>query len=246
MGKFTAIIIDDSQEFLMSLSKLLTDLFDEDVELLGTFNIASDGLKGIIKLEPQVVFLDIEMPELTGLELNKMIPSHLDTKVVIISGKEKYALEAIKDSVFDYILKPISIIEIKKSIDKLKMAITTKTKITENLKMSHKIMVNRHDKTLIIDMNDIKYLEADAACTIIHYEDKKVSSTKRFNYYEDLLPKTDFVKIHRSCLVNVHYIQEIIKQDGVGYLLLKDDTKLELSKSKKDELVNSLMAYVKK
>lgn len=247
MKQFTAILIDDSQEVLNTMTKLLTELFYEDIEIIGTFNTSGEGLKGIVQLNPDVVFLDVEMPDLNGLELNSLIPEHITTKVIIVSGKEKYALEAIKQSVFDYLLKPISIVDLKKTIDKLKNAIYNSYEITlKEPILNQRIMVNRHDKTIIINFNDIKYIEADAACSIIYYENKKASSTKRFNHYEDLLPQNLFIKIHRSCLVNVNYIQEVIKQDGVGYLILKDDTKLELSKSKKDELVNKLMDYIKK
>ncbi|MDP2175825.1 MAG: LytTR family DNA-binding domain-containing protein [Bacteroidota bacterium] len=244
MNKLNAIIIDDSISILETLNLMLNDYFKNEIDVLGSFLTAEEGLKFTIENEPDVIFLDIEMNNINGFEFIQLLPSTIHSKIVIISGFEKYAIDAIKLSVFDYLVKPISLIELKNTIEK----------ITKSFQISyHKfielnnnvLIINRQDKAIFIDLNKISKVEADGSCTNLYYDDKKLSSTKSFKHYDAILPKESFIKIHRSYLVNINFIEEIIKQDGVGYLVLVDGSRIEMSKSKKDELMNRLMTFIK-
>lgn len=244
MNPLKTIIIDDSKAILETMSLMLNDYFNDDIEIIATYSSPEHGLKGIIDLEPDLVFLDVEMPEMDGILLTTLLPQHSKSKVIIISGNEKYALDAIKHAVFDYIVKPISLLELKRTIDKFKIykqnSSVNQHDISDNL-----LIVNRQDKAVFIDLNAVIKIEANGACSEIFYENKKIGSTKSFKHYENILPAQLFVKVHRSCILNLNYIQEVIKQDGVGYLILKDGSKLELSKTKKDELMKRLMGFIK-
>lgn len=243
MTKYSAIVIDDTSSVIEAMELIINQFLINELHIVASYISASEGLKGILEHKPDIVFLDIEMPEINGLELASLLPLNCESKIVIITGKETYALQAIKQSVFDYLLKPISVSEIKNVIlklDRIKNLSDSESEINNDI-----LIVNRQDKALFIELNSISKIEANGACSEIYYHDKKIGSTKSFKHYEHLLPKNRFIKIHRSCIININYIKEVIKQDGVGYVVLKDDSKIELSKIKKDEMMNKLMSLIK-
>lgn len=243
MSKYRAIVIDDTKSVIETMELIINQFLNSELEIVASYTSASDGLKGILEIKPDLVFLDIEMPEINGLELASLLPIECNSKIVIISGKENYALKAIKQSVFDYLLKPISVSDIKNVVLKLNKEVNileTELEINNNI-----LIVNRQDKAVFIELNSISKIEANGACSEIYYHDKKIGSTKSFKHYEGVLPKHIFLKIHRSCIININFIKEVIKQDGFGYIILKDNSKIELSKIKKDEMLNKLMNLIK-
>ena len=241
MKKISAIIIDDSKNIIETLTLMLNEYFNDTVELKGTYTSPVEGLKKVIDIQPDILFLDVEMPNLSGFDLAYMLPKGLDTKIIMITGNEKHALAAIKHSVFDFIVKPISFVELKTAIEKVNLTIKKSSNEEEFDILNNKLIVNRHDKVLFLDLKQIIKLEADSSYTDIYYDDKKIRATKSFKFYEDKLPNQLFIKVNRSCLVNISYISEIVKQDGNRCLLLKDNTKINLSKDKQNEFIKSLL-----
>jgi two-component system LytT family response regulator len=241
MKKISAIIIDDSKNIIETLTLMLNEYFNDTVELKGTYTSPVEGLKKVIDIQPDILFLDVEMPNLSGFDLAYMLPKGLDTKIIMITGNEKHALAAIKHSVFDFIVKPISFVELKTAIEKVNLTIKKSFNEEEFDILNNKLIVNRHDKVLFLDLKQIIKLEADSSYTDIYYDDKKIRATKSFKFYEDKLPNQLFIKVNRSCLVNISYISEIVKQDGNRCLLLKDNTKINLSKDKQNEFIKSLL-----
>lgn len=242
MNKLSAIIIDDDPTSIDYLSKLFRNYFNEEIDLLGTFQSGDEALKEVTNLMPEVIFLDIEMPEMDGFELKTLLPPALaQAKTVIISGQEAYALNAIKHSVFDFLPKPISIADLRNCINKLQKSVDTqKSEVSNTLEASNIIVINRQDKALFIETEKISRIEAHGVYSSIYYEDNVISSTKNLKYYENLLLNKSFVRIHRSCMVNITHIKEIVKNSGDGVLILKDGARINLSKAKKDELLRNL------
>lgn len=243
MSKFSAIVIDDKSSVIETMDLIINQFLKTELEIVASYTSASEGFKGILEKKPDLVFLDIEMPDINGLELASLLPEDCTSKIVIISGKENYAFKAIKQSVFDYLLKPISVAEIKNVV--LKLNKERDINVAELGVNNNILIINRQDKAVFIELESISKIEANGACSEIYYHDKKIGSTKSFKHYEEILPKNIFLKIHRSWIVNIHFIKEVIKQDGVGYVILKDDSKIELSKIKKDEMMNKLMNLIK-
>jgi two-component system LytT family response regulator len=246
MKKISAIIIDDSKNIIETLTLMLREYFNDKVVIKGTYTSPVEGLRKVIELEPDILFLDIEMPNLSGFDLAYMLPKGMSTKIIVITGNEKYALTAIKHSVFDFIVKPISIIELKTAIEKVILSIKKESNEDDVELLNNKLIVNRHDKLLFLDLKQIIKLEADSAYTDIYYDDKKIRATISFKFYEEKLPNQRFIKVNRSCLVNINYISEIVKQDGNRCLLLKDNTKINLSKDKQNEFIKSLLDKMNK
>lgn len=241
MEKLTAIVIDDNAKAINLLSKTLSSFFKDEVTLLATYNSGAEALKDVLQLSPDIIFLDIEMPEIDGFEMTALLPPSLKSKIVIVSGNESYALKAIKHSVFDFITKPVVLTDLRNCINKLQDLANQKE--TTNPTSPEILVINRQDKTLLIDINLISRVEASGPYTNIYYEDKKVNSSKSFSHYEEILNSDNFIKLHRSCIVNVKQIKEIIKFEGGGVLLMNDGSKLELSKTKKNELVKHLTIH---
>jgi two-component system LytT family response regulator len=241
MKKINAIIIDDSKNIIDTLTLMLKEYLNDTVELIGAYTSPVEGLKKVFDEEPDILFLDIEMPNLNGFDLAYMLHKRTDIKIVVITGNEKHALVAIKLSVFDFIVKPLSIIELKSAVEKVRLTIKKSSNEEEVDILNNKLIVNRHDKVLFLDLNQIIKLEADSSYTDIYYDEKKIRATKSFKFYEEKLPNQMFIKVNRSCLVNINYISEIVKQDGNRSLLLKDNTKINLSKDKHNEFLKSLI-----
>lgn len=232
--------MDDSPLAIESIKNMVDTFFSDEIEILQTFNQGTEALMVINQLQPDVVFLDVEMPEMNGFEIKNLISPSLNTKIVIISGKDTYALKAIKNTVFDFLVKPIVLSDFRECINKLKNTVE-KEQFVKNQLDNNVLVINRQDKTIFITIENITHIEASGPYSIIYYEGKKISSSKNFKHYETILDQSIFYKIHRSCLINLNKIKEIQKFEGDGAVVLTDGTKLELSKPKKDELLKTIL-----
>ncbi len=240
MFKLKSIIIDDSPLAVESIKNMVELFFSDEIEIIQTFNQGTEALMQIHLLQPDVVFLDVEMPGMNGFEIKNLISPSLNIKIVIISGKETYALKAIKNTVFDFLVKPIVLSDFRDCINKLKITIEkelfVKSQIDNNV-----LVINRQDKTIFVSMETITHIEASGPYTNIYFDGKKISSSKNFKHYETILDPNIFYKVHRSCLINLNKIKEIQKYEGDGAVVLSDGTKIELSKPKKDELLKTIL-----
>lgn len=235
--KIKVIIIDDQLESINYLINLLEIYFIDEIEILKSYTSTNDALKEISKLNPDVIFLDIEMPEMDGFEFKSLLPNDINSKVIIVTGQENYALKAIKSSVFDYILKPLTISDLRNCINKIKLSMSKSAAQSELDSINNIIVVNRQDKTLFIEIDKINRIEASGSYTNIYFDENKISSTKNLNFYESILPNNKFFRAHRSYLININFVKEVLKNEGEGVLVLKDNTKIELSRAKKDDFL---------
>ncbi len=242
MKKLSAIIIDDSKSVIETLTLMIKEYFSDIVEIQGAYSSPIEGLKQVIENEPDILFLDVEMPNMTGFDLTNLLPKRLETKIIIITGHEKYAILSFKHSVFDFVLKPISIIELKLAIEKVRL---NKIKNEANV-LDSVLMVNSHDKVLFLDYKYISRLEAESSYTDIYYEDKKNRATKTFKHFENLLPSHLFFKVNRGSLININFVSEIVKQDGESYIIMRDKTKIKLPKGKQNEIAKSIVDKMNK
>lgn len=240
MSKLKSIIVDDSPLAIESIKNMVDSFFSDEIEILQTFNQGTEALKVIHQLQPDIVFLDVEMPGMNGFEIKNLIPPSLNTKIVIISGEDSYALKAIKNTVFDFLVKPIVLSDFRECLNKLKTTIE-KEQFVKNQIDNNVLIINRQDKTIFITIQSITHIEASGPYSIIHYDGKKISSSKNFKHYETLLDESIFYKVHRSCLINLNKIKEIQKFEGDGAVVLTDGSKIELSKPKKDELLKTIL-----
>jgi two-component system LytT family response regulator len=233
MGIYSAIIIDDQKEAIESLSKMIAHFFNEDIKIIGTFNSGEEAITFLSEKEPDLIFIDIEMPDLSGLETINLLPNNNKAKIIIISGNEKYAIEALKYNVYDYLLKPFSISDFKTFIKRINNENETNNSKNEHLK-SNTIVIVCKTKTYFLEFPLINHIQSLASHSIIHLQNKEILIPKSLKYFEDILPQTLFFSPNRSHLVNLNFVKEIRKSEVNGVIMvLKDDSIIEMSKKKK-------------
>jgi two-component system LytT family response regulator len=235
---FSAILIDDQEEVLLSISKMIAHFFNEDIKIIGTYTSAEDAIISLSEKEPDLIFIDMEMPYLNGIEAINLLPNNIKSKVIVISGKGEYAIKALKFNVFDYLLKPVSLIEFKKCIEKLK-ADKVLMRDNQNEIKSNTIVIDSKFKTYFLEFPLINHIKSKASHTLVYFENQEQLIPRPLKYFEEILPQTLFFSPHRSHLVNFNFIKELRKaENGGAILVLKDDTQIEMSKKKKTNFIS--------
>jgi two-component system LytT family response regulator len=243
-----ALIVEDEKQSREMLNTMV-DKYCGLVEVAATAANVKEALDAINKHQPDLVFLDITMPDGTGFDLlEKTSPIKFD--IIFTTATDKYAIKAIKYSALDYLLKPIDIEELKTSVNKLvqkKSQLTTVENVAQllqNLKQSNdnyqKITLPTGTAYEIVFIKDIIHCEAEGSYTTFHLVGgKKLLVTAGLLQYEELLPSKEFIRIHRHHLININHVVRYLKVDG-GIAIMSDDTKIEVSRRKKDEFLEAL------
>ncbi|MBN2867154.1 MAG: response regulator transcription factor [Flavobacteriaceae bacterium] len=240
-----AIIIDDEKR----ARHLLSNLIKEHCPSISEIYEASDLKAGVdlIKTElPDVAFLDIEMPNQSGLDILEYFPNQIDFKIIFVTAYNQYAIEAFKLSALDYLLKPVDITELKEAVLKAKEAVDTNNlseqlnKLRDSLKQLSidKIALEIPKGILFASHNDIIYFEADGMYTNVQLvEGKQKTICKPLKHFVEQLSKNAmYFKCHRSYLINLKYVEELVKDDG-DYLLMSNQKRIPISKSKRDQFL---------
>ncbi|WMI65335.1 LytTR family DNA-binding domain-containing protein [Aestuariibaculum sp. YM273] len=240
-----AIIIDDEKR----ARHLLSNLIIEHCRSITDIKEAADLKTGVdlIKSEkPDIVFLDIEMPNQSGLEILEYFSGQIDFKIIFVTAYNQYAIEAFKLSAIDYLLKPVDITELKEAVTKAKEAIEANnlsqqlSKLRDSLKQLSidKIALEIPKGILFASHNDIVYFEADGMYTNVQLaEGKQKTICKPLKHFVEQLSKNAmFFKCHRSYFINLKYVEELVKDDG-DYLLMSNQKRIPISKSKRDQFL---------
>jgi two-component system LytT family response regulator len=244
-----AIIIDDEPRSINVLTILLRKNCREDVEVVATSNSSVEAKPLIEKHKPDVVFIDIEMPGMTGIDVIRSFENP-NFRVVFITAYDAYAVQAFELSAIDYLLKPIDtdkvirvIKKIKDDIRKQQALMNAELKQLEKLLMQHsashaKIGIGSADKIVFVDIPDILYCEAQGAYTTIHFRDgKKMLASKPLGDFESELGMRQFFRIHHSILVNLNRVKEFQRNEG-GYVVMEDNSRLEVSQRKRKDFLD--------
>jgi two-component system, LytTR family, response regulator len=240
--KITAIIIDDEKHCINTLTYLLQNNCNE-VDIIATADNAKDGASLITDLQPQLVFLDVQMPYKTGIEMLAEMPL-IQSKVIFTTAYDLYAIKAIKLNALDYLLKPIDGIELIQAINKYKllpqptllMQLKNVAKQVNN-KIADVLAITATHGLEFLKMKDIVLLEADNTYTHIYTkEGEKKTVSKNLLYFEELLPDV-FFRCHKSYIINLHEIKSYIRGDA-GEIVMSNKKIVSLSRNKKDVFLN--------
>ncbi|WP_300604222.1 LytTR family DNA-binding domain-containing protein [Niabella sp.] len=245
-----AIIIDDEPNNVRNLELLLRE-HCSNVQIIATAMNAHEGREAILRHQPDLVFLDIQMPGQNGFELLQSLPSPA-FEVIFVTGFDKYGIQAVKFSAIDYLLKPIVVTELKTAVDKAVSKTETKRKNSqlENLllllqqkssRKDHKIALPSAREIRFVSPADIIYCEAKNNYTVFYLtSQEKLVIARPLYEYDELLEDYDFIRCHNSYLVNRHFIKSILKEDG-GSLLLENNVQLPISRQKKEQVRQALL-----
>ena len=245
----SAIIIDDEVKGRIALKKKLQDYCPE-VTVTGE---AADGLQGIAlisQLQPQIVFLDIEMPRMDGFAMLQQL-SEKKFHLVFTTAYDQYAIRAIRFAAFDYLLKPVDIEELRNTISKIlqsqgKPETGRKLEVlADNLQRNaalNKIAIPTLEGLLFFNVDDIIHLEAHSNYTVIHFTNHaKLTASRTLKEFEELLPNDKFFRPHHSHLINLTYLKRYIKGDG-GQIEMQNGNYVDVARRKKEEFLQRMLA----
>lgn len=247
------VIIIDDELLARNLLRGLIKEYCPDVEILADCADLPNGIKAIRRLKPDLVFLDIEMPGHTGLELLEFFnEDEIDFSIVFTTAYNQYAIQAFKLSAVDYLLKPIEPEELENAIERYKKLTVrnkqTYTTLKENLQpqSTKKLAVPEGNTIKFLELENIQFFKADSSYTEIHFTDdtKMVISRTLKNIEETLDEQHGFFRCHKSYLVNMRYVTGYVKSDG-GYIVLNDNKELPVSPDKVQELLDKA-SFVKR
>ena len=239
------IIVEDEPNSRKTLT-LMLNRFREEIELIDVCSGPQEGMESIAKNKPQLVFLDIEMPEFNGFEMLKRIGT-INFEVIFTTAYDQYAITAIRLSALDYLLKPIDEEDLRNAIEKCKKNLQQK-KANEKYEvlfnnlgnknaMEKTIILSSSDGLSVIKTNDSIRCEASRRYTKFYLQNKETMLMSRpLKDYEELLPSTDFFRIHESHLINLNYLKKYIRGEG-GQVILTDNTELDVARRRKDDFL---------
>ena len=241
-----ALIIDDEKKARQVLHILIEENCSKITQILEAEDLLS-GVEIIKKEAPSIVFLDIEMPEHSGLEILNFIEKEIyNFEIIFTTAYSEYAIQAFQLSAIDYLLKPVRPSQVKEAVDK---AITflgnsqinnRLNELKSSLQESNfkKIGLPMADGIKFVNFEDIILLKADGMYTTVILQNKsEIVISKPLKHFVELLAKiSTFYKPHRSYLINLKYIQEYSKRDG-GYIVMDNNESVSISKDKKEEFL---------
>ena len=242
------IIIDDEQDGIDTLSITLKKYCPE-VSILETCTQPEAGLAAIQSLQPNLVFLDIQMPRMSGFDLLQQL-SPINFEVIFVSAYDKYAIRAIKFSALDYLLKPIDVDDLVQGIKRVKQKINTYhagysyNSLLHNVKHQSgkisRLAVPSTEGIDFLDICEIVYCKAEGNYTFIHFvNEKPMLISRNLKDFENMLSSSGFCRVHHSYLINLQHVKKYIKGDG-GYVIMTGKHHVDISRRKKDEFLNLL------
>lgn len=251
-----AIIIDDEPLAIESLSLILKKKAKSDVEIIATSNSPHLGKSLIEEHKPDLVFLDIEMPLMSGIDLVRSFTNPA-FQVVFITAFDAYAIEAFRLSAIDYLLKPVEANDLVKVVAKVKNALDNnensinnrlqkleKTLAQNGIKAEQKIGIAMADKIVFVNTSDIMYCEAQGVYTNIYFRDgKKILASKTLGDFESQLGSQRFFRIHHSTLINLNCIREFQRNNG-GYVVMQNNYRLEVSHRKRKDFLDAIDEFI--
>src|SRR5690554_3728369 len=236
----TAVIIDDEKHSRETLRNLL-DEFCKDVQVMATEGTVEGGVKIISEVNPDIVFLDIELQSGTGFDILTQL-SEINFEVIFTTAFDQYAIKAVKFSSLDYLLKPIDLEELQQAITKVRMRKDKNTynrqlaQLLKNMQQTRlsKISLATLDGFEFVDISNIIYCEAGGSYTTFVLTDgKKLLVSKHLKEYENLLQDHHFMRVHNSYLINLKEVKKFVKSDG-GYIIMNNNDIVSISRNKKE------------
>lgn len=240
-----AIIVEDEQASRETLANYIGK-YCPDVRVMGMADSVKTGLEEIEKHQPEIVFLDVEMPFGNAFDLLEQA-GEINFETVFVTAYSHYAMKALNFSASYYILKPVDIDELISAVEKIKQN-RTKDKealhsriLMENLKASNnqlqRIVLPLIDGFEVVQVSDIVRCKADDNFTAFHFTNRKKQLICRtLKFYEDLLKDFDFVRVHKSHLINLKHLVKYRKGKG-GQAIMSDGSEVEVSAGRKTELL---------
>ena len=243
----TCIIVDDELKSREALKKMVVS-YCEDVKVMSTCQNLAEAVEAINHLNPDIVFLDVQMQGESGFDLFPLL-SAVNFEVIFTTAHSEYALKAMKFSAIDYLLKPIDIDDLQKAVSKVEssrqnsiafrleqLLHNLKSRNTENYKLALPIA----EGLIFIKASEILYCKASGNYTEIFMVDgKKHLVSRQLKEYDELLNMHDFFRIHHSYLINLNGVKSYVRGEG-GHVVMSDDTTIDVSRRRKEAFMERI------
>lgn len=243
LSNIKAIIIDDERHCRSSLRKQL-EWSCPQVEIIAECANASKGEEAIQKLEPELVFLDVEMPDKNGFDLLKSLDD-INFEVVFTTAYDGFAIEAFRANAIDYLLKPIDEDHLIEAVDKVEMRLRNREPDTYIKTILEELISQDSKRTIpfptsegitFINIDDLIRCEAEGSYSYVYYgENERLFISKTLKHIEALCKSRFLVRVHQSHLININKVKQYIKADG-GSIVMQDNSRVPLARSKKENL----------
>lgn len=242
-----AVIIDDETAAINAL-QLLMKKHTPEVEVVGHATKAREGITLIETHSPDIVFLDVSMPDMSGFALLKEVGQY-DFHLVFTTAHERFAIQAIKHQAADYLLKPIDIDELKTAVERILLAQNSgnqrlvKPVALQRLQYSGRIALPVKEGVIYLPIADIVWVESDGNYSTFHtVESKKYLVAKNIGEYEQLLPDSEFFRAHKSHLLNIRKVKKFVRTDGY-FAEMEGGARLEIARRKKEEFLQVMNKF---
>jgi len=244
MGTLRAILVDDELSSLQNLQSKLVE-FCPDVEVVATAQKPEDAILFIRQHKPDVIFLDIEMPRMNGFRMLDEL-GELDFEIIFTTAYNHYAVDAIRVSAFDYLMKPVAIKELQNALERLARYRQTHTRdkldvlrqsLSPNKSQEEKIAIPTNEGLEFIPIKNILHIESSSNYSKIFLTDgKNILVTKLLKDFEDILEPYHFFRVHNSHLINLAYIKKYIRGEG-GQVEMQNGDVIDVARRKKEEFI---------
>jgi two-component system LytT family response regulator len=244
MEPLKTILVDDELPSLQNLQQKLME-FCPDIAVVATAQKPEDAIRLIESHRPDVIFLDIEMPRINGFKLLEEI-KEIDFDIVFTTAYNHYAIDAIRISAFDYLVKPIAVRDLQACVDRLMSAHRKQTpekldvlrqNLSDSRSQKDKITIVTNEGVDFFEINQILRIESSSNYSKIHFRDGKILLvTKLLKDFEEILAPYRFYRIHNSHLINLSYIKKYVRGDG-GQVVMQNDEIIDVARRKKEEFL---------
>nr|WP_293834191.1 LytTR family DNA-binding domain-containing protein [uncultured Arsenicibacter sp.] len=244
MAVFTAILVDDERPSLDALVAKL-GFVAPDIDILGSYCVAQEALSAAERLQPDLIFLDIEMPGMDGFTFQERVRS-CGAEIMFTTAYQHYAIPALRAYAFDFLLKPVDEDELAGALERFRhkkreqRQQVAEQKQNQSVAVLQKIAVPSARGMMFVPLADVVYLEAHKNYTIFHLTGKRqLVATRTLKEYELLLETQGFFRIHHAAVINLQHLTEYIRGEG-GSVILSDGSEVEVARRRKQEFLARL------
>ncbi len=242
------LLIDDEADGRESL-KIAVEKYCPEVSIGGICETPEQGLTAIQNLKPELVFLDVQMPHMSGFDLLQAL-SPVTFEVIFVTAHDQYAIKAIRFSALDYLLKPVDVEDLLHAVGKVQERLQRKNSVHQyqsvlnnmqyRAKKIERLAVPTLEGVEFYNTDDIIYCQADGNYTRLFLKGKPTQLVSRnLKDFESLLAASGFCRVHHASLINMKHIQKYVKGEG-GYAIMTDNHPVDISRRKKEEFLRLL------
>lgn len=229
-----AIIVDDEPKMGELLLDILNSLFP-NIEVDNPYTNWKDAIKAVHNTQPDIIFMDISMPEKTGFDILNLLPD-IDAEIIFVTAHSEFAIEAFEHAAAGYILKPINETKLVDTVNRVLKKIDKKQDVQHRGNIN-KIGIPDNESIVYYNISDIIYLESVNRYTQVVTTDQNITSSYSLGTYKKTLLQSNFLVVHRSFIIN---LEHVVRFDANNFVIMSNGKEIPVSKSSKTDFLNKL------